>query len=132
MPNQPEPIVNQLMHKKCKIGFVGMLFLSVGTLLVYGNALCLWERSLCLWDYSLSTGMPKQPEPIGKQLLYKKNYWKLVLRDAPSVCGNAICLWERVPSSSLYYKSFMIIIYDRNDSGQYYKTMITIVIYDHS
>jgi hypothetical protein len=24
----------------------------------------------------------------------------------------------------LYYKSFTIIIYDRNDSGQYYKTMI--------
>jgi len=24
--------------------------------------------------------------------------------------------------SGLYYKSFTIIIYDRNDSGQYYKT----------
>jgi hypothetical protein len=29
-------------------------------------------------------------------------------------------------------KSFMIVIYDHNDSGQFYKTMITIVIYDHS
>jgi hypothetical protein len=28
--------------------------------------------------------------------------------------------------SGLYYKSFMIIIYDRNDSSLYYKTMITI------
>jgi hypothetical protein len=32
----------------------------------------------------------------------------------------------------LYYKSFMIVIYDRNDSGQYYKTINTIVIYDTS
>jgi hypothetical protein len=32
----------------------------------------------------------------------------------------------------LYYKSFMIVIYDRNDSGQYYESMITIVIYDPS
>ncbi len=29
--------------------------------------------------------------------------------------------------SGLYYKNFMIVIYDRNDSGQYYKTTITIV-----
>jgi hypothetical protein len=34
--------------------------------------------------------------------------------------------------SGLYYKNFMIVIYNRNDSGQYYKTMITIVIYDAS
>jgi hypothetical protein len=39
--------------------------------------------------------MPKQPEPIGKQLLYKKNYWKLVvLQDAQSVSVNAVYLWE--------------------------------------
>jgi hypothetical protein len=38
----------------------------------------------------------------------------------------------------LYYKSFMIIIYDRNDNGQHYKTMIVAnlalarsVNYDH-
>ncbi len=30
----------------------------------------------------------------------------------------------------LYYKQVTIIIYDRNDSGQYYKTTITIVIDD--
>ncbi len=30
--------------------------------------------------------------------------------------------------SGLYYKCFTIVIYDRNDSGQYYKTKITIVI----
>ncbi len=35
-------------------------------------------------------------------------------------------------TSGIYYKSFMIIICDRNDSGQYYKTKITIVIYDLS
>jgi hypothetical protein len=28
----------------------------------------------------------------------------------------------------LYYKTSMIVIYDRNDSGQYYKTTITITI----
>ncbi len=27
--------------------------------------------------------------------------------------------------SGLYYKSFTIVIYDRNDSGQYYKNMST-------
>ncbi len=32
----------------------------------------------------------------------------------------------------LYYKCFMIIIYNRYDSGQYYKTTITIVIDDPS
>ncbi len=32
----------------------------------------------------------------------------------------------------LYYKYFTIVIYDRNDSGQYYKTRITIVIVDTS
>jgi hypothetical protein len=31
-------------------------------------------------------------------------------------------------SSGLYYKQVTIIIYDHNDSGQYYKTTITIVI----
>jgi hypothetical protein len=29
--------------------------------------------------------------------------------------------------NGLYYKTSMIVIYDRNDSGQYYKTTITIV-----
>ncbi len=32
----------------------------------------------------------------------------------------------------LYYKQVTIIIYDHNDSGQYYKTTITIVIDDPS
>ncbi len=32
----------------------------------------------------------------------------------------------------LYYKSFAIVIYDRNDSGQNYKNTITIIIYDQS
>jgi len=30
--------------------------------------------------------------------------------------------------SGLYYKCFTIVIYDRNDSGQHYKTRITIII----
>ncbi len=34
--------------------------------------------------------------------------------------------------SGLYYKQVTIVIYDRNDSGQYYKTTIAIVIYDPS
>ncbi len=33
-------------------------------------------------------------------------------------------------TSGLYYKSFTIVIYYRNGSSQYYKTTITIVIYD--
>ncbi len=32
----------------------------------------------------------------------------------------------------VYHKSFTIVIYDCNDSGQYYKTIITVVIYDYS
>jgi len=32
-----------------------------------------------------------------------------------------------VMTSVMYYKCFTIVIYDRNDSGQYYKTTITIV-----
>ena len=35
---------------------------------------------------------------------------------------------KEIRISDLYYKCFMIVIYDRNDSGQYYKTWITIVI----
>ncbi len=35
-------------------------------------------------------------------------------------------------ASGLHYKQVTIIIYDRNDSGQYYKTPITIVIGDPS
>ncbi len=38
----------------------------------------------------------------------------------------------QVSSCGLYCKCFMIVIYDRNDSGQYYKTKITIVIDDPS
>ena len=35
-------------------------------------------------------------------------------------------------TSGLYYKCFMIVIYDPNDSDQYYKTRITFVIDDPS
>ncbi len=43
-------------------------------------------------------------------------------------CGYAQCH----VISGLYYKCFTIIIYDHNDSGQHYKTTITIVIDDPS
>jgi len=36
-------------------------------------------------------------------------------------------LTQVVCSSGLYYKTSMIVIYDRNDSGLYYKNMITII-----
>ncbi len=35
-------------------------------------------------------------------------------------------------SCGMYYKCFTIVTYDRNDSGQYYKTTILIVIDDLS
>ncbi len=35
-------------------------------------------------------------------------------------------------SKDLYYKSFMIMIYNYNDSGHYYITIAMIVIYDPS
>jgi hypothetical protein len=35
-------------------------------------------------------------------------------------------------TSGLYYKCFTIVIYDHDDSGQYYKTTIMIVIDDPS
>jgi hypothetical protein len=37
-----------------------------------------------------------------------------------------------IATSGLYYKQVTIVIYDRNDSGQYYKTTIMIVIDDPS
>jgi len=33
-------------------------------------------------------------------------------------------------TSGLYYKQVTIVVYDRNDSGQYYKNTITIIIGD--
>ena len=33
--------------------------------------------------------------------------------------------YYKLDTSGLNYKCFMIVIYNRNDSGQYYKTMIT-------
>jgi hypothetical protein len=33
-----------------------------------------------------------------------------------------------IETNGMYYKSFTIVIYNHNDSGQYYKTTITIVI----
>ncbi len=36
---------------------------------------------------------------------------------------------ERFEASGLHYKSFRIVINDRNDSSHYYNAMITIVSY---
>jgi hypothetical protein len=38
------------------------------------------------------------------------------------------CIWRYATTSGLCYKCFTIVIYDRNDSGQYDKTKITMVI----
>jgi hypothetical protein len=38
----------------------------------------------------------------------------------------------KITTGGLYYKSFTIVIYNCNDSCQYYKTVITFVINDHS
>ncbi len=37
-----------------------------------------------------------------------------------------MCQMKGFELSGLYYKTFMIVIYDRNDSGQNYKTTIMI------
>jgi hypothetical protein len=39
---------------------------------------------------------------------------------------------DHFSTCGLYYKCFTIVIYNRNDSGQYYKTTITIIIDDPS
>jgi hypothetical protein len=39
----------------------------------------------------------------------------------------AVSLNTKTLTCGLYYKSSMILIYDRNDSGQYYKTRIIMV-----
>jgi len=47
-------------------------------------------------------------------------------------CHGAFPLFPRTPKDKtcgLYYKSFTIVIYDCNDSGQLYKTMITTISY---
>ena len=49
-----------------------------------------------------------------------------------SVWNSGLDRMTRMEPSFLYYKSFMIVIYDCNDFGQYYKTTIMIVIYDNS
>jgi hypothetical protein len=33
-------------------------------------------------------------------------------------------MFHNVDTSSMYYKSFMIVTYDRNNSSQYYKTVL--------
>ncbi len=38
--------------------------------------------------------------------------------------------WNNLTTSGLYYKHVTIVIYDRNDSVQYHKTTIMIVIDD--
>ncbi len=48
------------------------------------------------------------------------------------VLWSGIRRWYYLKACGLYYKTIMIVIYDCNDSGQYYNTRITIVIDDTS
>ncbi len=47
------------------------------------------------------------------------------------VCDEGKKFYE-IDTSGLYYKCFTIVIYDRNNRGQYYKTRIMIVFDDPS
>jgi hypothetical protein len=51
---------------------------------------------------------------------------------APGTSSLGVKVIKPFSACSLYYKSFKIVIYDHNDSAQYYKTVIMIIIYDHS
>ncbi len=44
--------------------------------------------------------------------------------------NNCQRLYGSIVFSGLYYKQVTIVIYNHNDSGQYYKTTITIIIDD--
>jgi hypothetical protein len=48
------------------------------------------------------------------------------VRSSPAACTSRA--EPKVRFSGLYYKCFTIVIYVGNDSGQYYKTTITIII----
>jgi hypothetical protein len=50
------------------------------------------------------------------------------LRENDKFCSKLASSGLDKHTNGLYYKSFMIVIYDRNDSDQYYKTRIMIVI----
>ena len=58
-----------------------------------------------------------------------RNWSNFLRKDIVRIFG--IFFVNRV-TSGLYYKCFMIVIYNRNDSGQCYKTTIMIVIDDPS
>jgi hypothetical protein len=49
---------------------------------------------------------------------------KLKEKKLAYLSGEGYLEWEK--TCGLYYKCFTIVIYDRNDSVQYYKTMIVV------
>ncbi len=73
---------------------------------------------------------------LGKLLVLLANVrldWKVTDRYKHSylfglIISNEGKKFYNIDTSGLKYKCFMIVIYNRNDSGQYYKTTITIVI----
>ncbi len=63
----------------------------------------------------------------------RKQYMKSSKKVWQFCCQALTRLYTRPPTSriktqpsGLYYKCFMIVIYDRNDSGQYYKSTIVV------
>ncbi len=61
---------------------------------------------------------------VGKNLV-----GEITLQRDKVICG---CQWSKLVLCGLYYKHVTIVIYDRNDSVQYHKTTITIIIDDHN
>ncbi len=52
------------------------------------------------------------------------------INGAGHFCQFALCPTNKgSETSGMYYKSFTIVIYNHNDSGQYHESMITIIIY---
>jgi hypothetical protein len=66
---------------------------------------------------------------------YNKDYATFILQASLMIltydCHNMFIV-QATGASGLYYKCFTIVIYYCNDSVQYYKTTITIVIADPS
>jgi hypothetical protein len=74
-------------------------------------------------------GCQLNPGVIVLSTFYGRNdsslYYNTMLLAKAKLCDNSTLV-------SLFYKHFTIVIYNRNDVGQYYKTTVTIVIDDLS
>jgi hypothetical protein len=91
------------------------------------------SRAELVEEFFSSTGVGA-PEVEGQLWLkaegkktWKKFHFVLRFRIRNTSFSSSLTSGQRV-TCGLYYKCFTIVIYDRNDSGQYYKTTITIVI----